>query len=98
MVLHHISDSALLVIVFRACPNTETLRDNDLHMVNIFLVPERLEDTIGKTKCEDVLYCLFTHVMIDTIDLILTKYAREIAVQLLGRGQIVSKRLFDNDA
>src|SRR5438270_11653088 len=67
-------------------------------MVDILLVPEWFKDTVGEAECQDVLYCLFAHVVNDTVYLVLTEDAGQFAIEFLGRGQITSKGLFDHDA
>src|SRR5437660_12582562 len=67
-------------------------------MINIFLIPKRFEDTIGEAKCQEVLYCLFTHVMVDTVYLILTEDAGKVAIEFLGRSEVAPKGFFYHDA
>src|SRR5438270_10541450 len=67
-------------------------------MVDIFLVPERLEDTIGKAKREDVLYRFLAHVVVNTIDLILAEDTGKFAIEFLRRYQVAPERLFNDES
>ena len=66
-------------------------------MMNIIAVPERFKYTIGKTKCQCILYCFFTQIMIYSVNLIFMKTFLHFIVQLYGGLQIVSKRFFHDD-
>src|SRR5258706_14124517 len=67
-------------------------------MVDKFLVPQGLKDTIGKAKCEEVLHRFFAHVVVNTIDLILVKDTGKFAIEFLRRYQVAPERLFNDDA
>src|SRR6266851_961255 len=58
-------------------------------------VPDGLENSIVEAEYHDVLHRLFSQIVIDAIDLIFLQHILDVAVQRLGRVQIVSKRLFD---
>src|SRR5260370_18547448 len=67
----------------------------DLPLVNETAVPDGLENGIVEAEYHDVLHRLFAQIVIDAIDLIFLQHILDVAVQRLGRLQIVSKRLFD---
>src|ERR1700694_813096 len=46
MVLHHVAYRSRLFVILGACANTQAFGDVDLHMIDVLLVPEWLEDTI----------------------------------------------------
>ena len=98
MILYHVADSAGFFVIFGARTNAQALRNDNLYVVNVFLIPERLEDTIGEAEREKVLYRLFSHIMIDTVRLTFMENASDFAVELLGRGQVAPKGLFDHNA
>ena len=49
----------------------ERLGNVDLHMLDVFAVPDRLEQTVGEAKGEDVLGSLLAQEVIDAKDLVL---------------------------
>ena len=98
MILYHVADGAGFFVIFSARTNAHDLRNDNLYVVNIFLIPERLEDAIGEAEREKVLHRFFSHIMINAVCLVLTKNASDFAVELLGRGQIAAKGLFDHHA
>ena len=67
-------------------------------MINIFLVPERLEDAIGEAESQEVLYRLFAHIVVDAVGLILAEDSRNFTIELLSRCQVTPKGLFDDEA
>src|SRR5260370_23573833 len=70
MILHHIADSPRLFIIAGTALYTDIFRHGDLHTVDIATVPNWLEDTISQAEDEDILHCLLTQIMVDTIDLL----------------------------
>ena len=69
MVLHHVADDAGAVVVASAVLDVDLLRDRDLDIVDVVAIPYRLEDRVGESKDEQVLYCLFAEVVVDSKDL-----------------------------
>jgi hypothetical protein len=67
-------------------------------MIDVFLIPEGLENPIGEAEREDILNRLFAQVMIDTVDLVLAEDSTELTIELLGGNQITSKGLFNDQA
>ena len=73
MILHHIAHSTRRVIISTATINRDGLGDGDLDIVDIMIIPKRLEQNIGKAHGHQVLYGFFTQIMVDTVDLPLIK-------------------------
>src|SRR6202043_3134221 len=65
--------------------------------IDIFLIPERLKDTVCKTKCQEILYRFFAHVVVYTVDLIFTEDAPKCAIELLRRSKITPKGFLNDD-
>ena len=49
-------------------------------MIDEFLIPERLEDTIGEAERQEVLHGFLAHIVVNTIDLILTEDTAKFAI------------------
>src|SRR5690349_18097339 len=97
MILEHVAQYPNLVIKAGAMFNTNLLGNCDFYMVNVIPVPQRFEDGIGKTRYQNVLYCFFTKIMIDTIDLFLIQCLVDLLIQVAGGFQIRTKRFFNDD-
>src|SRR5439155_1403228 len=59
---------------------------------------DRLEDSVRKAECQDVLNGFFAEIVVDAVDLFLAGYAQELLIEGLGGFQVVPERLFNNDA
>ena len=73
MIGNHVAQSACVIEVSAAPLHADCLSIGDLNMVDVTPVPDRLEDRIVEPEHHDVLHRFFTQVVIDTIDLILSK-------------------------
>src|SRR5581483_10434213 len=83
--------------VKRAAPfDTDILCCRDLNVINVVAVPDRLENSIGKAKNQDVLYRFFAEIVIDTKDLLFVENLVYLVIQLSRRLQIMTERLLDN--
>ena len=92
----HVAQRACRVKVSAAQFDSDGFRVRDLHMVDVAAVPDGLEDGVVKAKHHDVLHRLFAQVMIDAINLVFRQHRLDVAVQGLGRVEIVPERLFDH--
>src|SRR6266702_804778 len=98
VVLYHVTDSPGLLVVLCPRADAQTLSSPNLYMVNVLCIPERLKDPISEAECQQILYSLFAHIVVNTVDLILTEHTAYLAVELLCGGQVASKGFFNNDA
>ncbi len=98
MVLHHIPQGSGMVVVAAAMADPDRLRHGDLHVVDVTAVPDRLEQGIGETKGEDVLYGFFAQVVVDAVDLRFAKHPGQGADQASGRGQIMTEGFFHHES
>ena len=98
VVLEHVLENAGAVIVLAALAHNHVLGHGDLYLVDVVPVPDGLEDGIGEPEHQEVLHRLLAQVVVNAIDLLLTEYAVDVAVQLLSGLQVGSEGLFDHDA
>lgn len=61
-------------------------------------VPYWLKNTVCQAKNKDVLDRFFAKVVIDAVDLFLFENFSNLAVEFTGRGQVMSKGFFDDNA
>ena len=98
VIRHHIPQGACIVEISAAQFDANGLGIRDLNVIDVAPVPDGLEDGIVEAKNHDVLHRLFTQVMIDAIDLVFRQHRFDVAVQSLGRIEIVPKGFFDDNS
>ena len=98
MVLHHVAQGPRLVVVSPAMLDANLLGHDDLQLLDVAAIPNRLEEAVGEAKGQDVLHRLLAQVMIDPIDLRLGQQAGQPPVQFPGALQIVAERLFNDQS
>ncbi len=93
------SAPAVVVVGAAAALHAERLGDGDLHVVDVLLVEERLEDRVAEAEAQDVLDGLFPEVVVDAVDLALVEHlAPTIVVERAGALEVVAERLLDDHA
>ena len=97
VVLHHVAQCPRVVVVAAAMFHADFLGHRDGDVVHVAAVPDGLEEHVGETESEDVLHGLLAQVMVDAEDLRFAEVVGEQAIQLAGRIEIASQRLFHND-
>jgi len=96
--LNHVAQRAGGFVESPAAFDAERFTSGDLNVVDVVAVPERFEDAITEAKDEKILDCVFTEIVIDTVDLALFENTLHFLVQLFGGGKVAAKWLFDDDA
>ena len=96
VVLDHVAQRAGLLVVAAAPLDAERLGDGDLHVVDVAAVPERLEDAVGEAEDQDVLDRLLAEVVVDAVDLRLSRstactIAGSARARSRGRGRTASR-------
>jgi len=67
-------------------------------VVDVLVVPQRLEDAVGETEDEEVLDRFLAEVVVDAEDRPLAEDLEDLLVQLLRRRQVPAERFLDHDA
>jgi len=98
VILDHVTDEAGLVVVPSSAFHTNGFRDGNLDMIDIVLVPDRLQHAISKTEHQHILHCLFAQIVIDAVDLVFVEMHLNGAIEQAGGIEIMTKGLFDNHA
>src|SRR5690606_8150078 len=70
----------------------------DLHVVDVFIVPDRFQYRVGEALQQDVLQGGLAQIMVDTVDLAFLQVFGDRCLQRLGGRQIGAERFFDDDA
>ena len=98
MVLHHVAQRAGFFVVAGSGPDAFRFAHRDLHMIDVFVVPDRLEDAVGEPDDHQILNRLFAQIVIDPEDLRFIEDAARDFVDGLRGGQITPDRFFDDNA
>jgi len=98
VVLHHVAESARLLVVARTGTDALFLGHRDLNVVHVPLVHQRLENAVRKPQHQDVLDRFLSEIVIDSIDLLLVEYLGDGVVDRAGALEIAADRLLDDDA
>src|SRR5262249_44411118 len=85
------------IVISGTGPNAFGFSHGDMHVINILVVPDGFEARIGEAEDQHVLDGLFAQVVIDAVELLLTDYLEQLAIQGTRGRCIMPKRLFDND-
>ena len=73
-------------------------RHGDLNMVDVAPVPDRFKNSIAETEYQNVLDGFFAKVMVDAENLLFGQHLTNLAVQRLGRFQIIAEGFFKDHA
>ena len=97
MILHHIAQCTCRFIESATLFDTQIFYGCDFYVVDIVTVPERFEDTVGKTESQYILGCFLTEKMVDTVNLMLIENRSIRFIQFTCRFEIITKRFLDDD-
>src|SRR5207245_9548209 len=98
MVRHHIAQGAGLFIERRAAFDSHGFSSGDLYIVDVVPVPHRFEVRVAEAEDEDVLYCLFTKIVVNTVDRFLVENTAHNIVQRMRRFHVSPEWFFQNSS
>jgi hypothetical protein len=98
VVLHHVSQRASLFVVAGTRANPFFLGDRNLHVIDVTLVHQRLEDAVREAKHQHVLNRFLTEVVIDAVNLLLVEHFRDRVVDDTRALEVAADRFLDDDA
>ena len=96
MVLDDVACGADAVVVSGAPGHADVLGHGDLHMVDVIVVPDRLVHGVRETQRQHVLHGLLAKIMVDAEHARRVEHFGDHAIELLGAGQVMTERLFDD--
>ena len=91
VVLDDVAHGAGFLVERPAGAHAYIFGDRDLDVVDVVLVPDRLEDPVGEPQGKDVLDRLLAEVVVDAVDLGLIEVPLELGVEILGTPEIRPK-------
>ena len=71
MVRHHVAQRAHRVVIAATPSDCERFRNGDLHVIDVVAIPNRLEQSVGKTQHQNILHRFLAEIMVDAENLIL---------------------------
>ncbi len=96
VVLHHIAERAGLLVVPRARSDALFLGHRDLHVIDVSLIEERLENAVCEPQDEDVLDRFLAEIVIDAEDLPFVEHFGDRIVDRERARQVASDRFLDD--
>ena len=97
MVLNHVAQRAGFLVIGGPGADAFCFADRDLDVVDVLVIPNRLEDAVGESNHHEVLDGLFAQIVVDPEDLRLVEDASGHGVDLLRGGKIAADGFFDDD-
>ena len=96
MVLDDVACGADTVVIAGTTSHADVLGHGDLHMVDVIVVPDRLVHGVRETQRQHVLHGLLAKIMVDAEHARRVEHFGDHAIELLGAGQVMTERLFDD--
>src|SRR5260221_8861455 len=97
MVLENLAEGSRLVIVVATRSHTYCFGHGDLNMVDVLMVPDRLEYRIGKAEYGDILYRFLAQIVIDAVNLLFVVHGAQTFVKCARRIEISTKGLLHDN-
>src|SRR5262249_49364358 len=91
---NHVAQRTGLIVIAAALLDPHGFGHRDLYVIDVAAIPNGLKDTVGEAKRQDVLYRLFSQVVIDAVDLFFADEPEQMLVQRFGRFEVMAERLF----
>src|SRR5208283_1353001 len=98
MVLDHVADRARLFIVTAAPFHAERFRDGDLHMIDVSVIPKRLQQNVGEAQRHEILNRFLAEIMVDAENIALAERRADHIVDRRGALAVPADRLLNDDA
>ena len=99
MVLHHVAQTRRTCRNSRPRPSTPSVSAHgDLHVIDVTVIPERLENRVGEAQHHDVLRGLLAEVVVDAVGVLLGEGSFDHLIEPLRAGQVGAEWLLDDDA
>src|SRR5439155_8772580 len=98
MVLHHVANSAGLVVKTSAALYAEIFRHGDFHTFDVVAIPEGFDKGVGETEGKQVVNCSLAQVVVNAKDVGFIERPKQNLVQLLRRREIVPEGFLNDDA
>ena len=81
VVLDHVARGAALVVVAGAVVGADGFADGDLDVIDVFVIPDRLENGVGETHDHQVLDGFLAQIVVDAEDLLFLEILSRTALR-----------------
>ena len=98
MILHHIPERSGVFVIAGPGAQAFLFTHGNLDVVDIFMIPDGFENTVGEAEHHNILHRFFPEIMIDTVDLRFIEYFTDRRIDGLGRLQIMADGFFYDDS
>ncbi|MNP67919.1 hypothetical protein D3C76_1638080 [compost metagenome] len=85
-----------MIVIASTFFNTDGFAQRNLNIGNMFIVPQRLKEGVGKPNDFNILHHFFAKVVVNPVNLLFLEYLIQLFVQLLSRQQVVAEWLLDD--
>ncbi len=98
MILEHVANRTGLFVKLASARDPNLLRHRDLHAGDEIAIPDGLEERVGETEVQQILYGLLAQIVIDAKDAGLGKFLQQRLIQRACGSQVSPERLLDHYA
>ena len=98
MVLDHVAHRAGFFVVAAASLDAQRLGDGDLHMIDVRVVPQRLQQDVGEAQRHEILHRFLAEIVIDAENVALEEDGADHIVDGRGALAVSADWLLDDDA
>ena len=82
--LDHVAQGAGAVVVAGAALQGQVLVEDDLHLLDVFTVPDRLQEVVREAQAQDVQHRRLAQEMVHPVDVVLRDQRGQRLVQVAG--------------
>ena len=97
MVLDHVTHHTGTFVVRATTLNTNRFGIGNLDVIDVLPVPDRLEDSVCKTKDDQILDSFFSQIVVDSVNLVFIKHGSDFSVKLSSGIEVCTEGLLDDD-
>ena len=93
---HHVPQRPRLIVIAASLFHAHGFAHGNLHVIDVSPVPDRLEDSVGETKGQNILNGFLAQVVVDAVNLLFARDLEQLLIQGARRIEVASKRFFDD--
>ncbi len=97
VIWHHVPQCPGVIVKPATAFHADGFGCGDLHMINVVIIPEGLEQAVGEAADKNVLHRLFAQVVVDAVDLLFAHHREQRRIQRLSAGQVGTERFFHHN-
>ncbi len=98
MVLDHVTHCAGFFVIAASSLDAKRLSDGNLHVINVRVVPQRLEKDVGETQRHEVLHRFLAKIVVDAKNVSFKKDRTNHVVDGRGASAVSADRFLDDNS